>query len=267
MGCTGSQATTPYQVCLDAYQHSKPIDIQKLQQVLNLMDDPKVIDQCKEPYKFSALSLTLLNSKPQPEAIKVLLDAGADMFAAAGDGFHSSPLGIALKYERESELEIMLLRFKQQDWDRFIAGVMQPPDITGGGVGVAQGVWVCVRGRRAKTKLDVLGINTGKQTTVIFDDDMQEATVNASEIQPIPVVPAKCKALLLKVAETSGCGDEILAPLRLLEDGTYGTPPRGWGTLAVLGTGAMGLQLFDGLDGAMALPAGAAAGAAMALGM
>jgi len=263
MGCTGSKAT-PYTVCLDAYQSQKPIDINLLKQALTVME-PNTIDECKEPYSFSALTLTLLNSNSQPETTKLLLDAGAEMFETkSGGGFHTCPVGIALKYDRVADLEVMLLRFKEKDWDRLIAGVMVPPDVTGNGVGVAMGIWVWVRGQRAKTKVEVLGINTGKETTVIFDDET-EATVKVEEIQPLPAVPANSKAVLIKVAEAAGCGAQILVPLSLLQDGTYGTMPRGWGTLAVLAGGGMALQLMDGMPldalGAPAVGAVAALGA------
>jgi hypothetical protein len=236
-----------------------------LKQSLTCVESPESLNSCPDASSLTALALLVLNTNPEPEAAKLLLEAGADVFGGNGD-FHTCPMGQALKYDCLAELEIMLVTLKEEGWRKLMVGVMSPPDITGGGVGVAGGVWVYVNGKRAKTVVDVMGFDTGKEATVTYDDGTQ-GTVPASEIQPLPSVPAASKALLLKVAEAASCGVDIMAPLRLLEEGHYGTTPRGWGKVAVLAGGAMGVQAFQGLDGLEGIGGVAAAGgAAVALG-
>jgi hypothetical protein len=168
---------------------------------------------------------------------------------------------MALRYDAAAVLEVMLLSLKENGWRNLLIGVLTPPDITGGGIGVAGGVKVWVRGKPAKTEVDVLGIGTGKEAAVIYEDGTKEI-VQTQEIQALPCVPKASRQVLLKVAEAANCGPEIQGPLSLLEEGDYGTMPRGWGTLFSGGTvialgaglGAVGdLALAPAAVGAVAL--------------
>jgi len=212
----------------------KPVNMKKLEKAVAALDNQQdTVDDFggEEYYQYSALQLLVMNAQPSKDAILLLIANGADRFWS-GDGryfeqFHRSPLGLALKYNKVDALEALIAGFNKDDWHRLVEGILQPPDIGGEGVGVAEGVWVWVNGQRAKTQLTVTGICDGKVTNVVYDDG-SIASVPVRDIKALPAIPAECKTLLLKVAKTHDCGLDIALPIELCEEGHYGIFPTGW---------------------------------------
>lgn len=238
----------PNKICQNAYQNQEPVDVVALGEAMAVMADLQKID-APTSSGFSALNYIVLNEYAAPKAVQLLLAAGADPFSASdttgslAKQFQSTPVAQALQFHNISALKVILRNFEEASWNRLVDEILRPLDITGCGVGCAAGVWVYVAGcGRAKTVEQVLGVDTGKEAMVQFDDGTQ-ATVACSKILALPAVPKAAKALLLKTAKAAGCGPNIMEPIQLLEVGYYGTLPRGWGYLQMSATGVIGLRL------------------------
>merc|ERR1712217_797885 len=136
-----------------------------------------------------------------------------------------SAVGFALKYERTDLLPLLLKPADNTVWEQLVNRVLQPPSIAGG---IGAGVWVKIKGKRAKTS------SSGKrQVPVQFPDceNPQKCSgpatyVDVQELTVLPALPQASKDALARAAVDAGCPESTVAKLNALEDGHYGVEPR-----------------------------------------
>lgn len=238
MGCGGSADKTnaAFAVCSRAFDNKKPVDLAKLRAAIAKVPAAELSERCGS-WGWSALDAVVLNKAAQPEALELLLGAGADAFNGATevDALHNSPFWKAVKFERPEEVRLMLSSFAGDAaaWDKVMLAVSKPPRETSNIHGIAAGVWVRFEGRLAKTQATLFNdgasaLAGGADTLYVpvqFEDDATYKSLPRTSLEVLPALPAAVKPVVLQAAAEAGAGEERLAALRAMREGSYGQAP------------------------------------------